>query len=362
MNQKTDTCRRGTFEFLFCLKQKHIVPGDAGIVRDGGKPPFVMYNHYEEVNVKVILVILLILMAGCSSNAPAVEAKETDKTEEIVEEVVEEKAEDPNEESRSPTMDEVLLPVADGVVVYGDSLVTIDYSHADQGYLMAKTNTDNHKRIKIQIMKDDATYNYDINKNNEYETYTFNMGDGRYTIRGLENVSGDRYAVLFTFNVDVQMAEENLPYLYPNQIVDFNSETEAVAKSFELTKDCKTELQRVQAIYDFCVTITYDWDQMEAVQNSYVLPILDETLELKTGICFDYAALMSCMLRVQHIPCKVVTGYVEQGYHAWVEVYIDNVGWINPETYFEKKTWTLVDPTYDSMGGYDGDYSVKYRY
>lgn len=86
-------------------------------------------------------------------------------------------------------------------------------------------------------------------------------------------------------------------------------------------------------------------------------------MEIKTGICFDYAALMTCMLRVQQIPTKLMTGYVEEGYHSWVEVYLKDIGWIDPRIYFESEVWTLIDPTFDAMDEpYKGSYEVKYNY
>ena len=87
------------------------------------------------------------------------------------------------------------------------------------------------------------------------------------------------------------------------------------------------------------------------------------TLAEGRGICFDYAALMSAMLRVQQIPTRLITGYVDEGYHAWVEVYVQNEGWINPEILFESRQWTRMDPTYASVGmNYKGQYQDKYRY
>ena len=53
--------------------------------------------------------------------------------------------------------------------------------------------------------------------------------------------------------------------------------------------------------------ITYDTELAETVKSGY-LPVLDKVLESKKGICFDYAALMTGMLRSQSVPCKLVVG------------------------------------------------------
>ncbi len=300
------------------------------------------------MKLKIITCLLLLVTSGCS----AISGGESFSNEGIE-----------NETSASPTIEEVRTPEALGVNVKSDGLVEVDYSNITQGYIQVKTLSEDHARLKIQIKKGEELYNYDVNKEYEYETLPLNMGDGSYTVSAFENIEGDRYALLYEFNIDVTLENELVPYLYPNQTVDYTMESEAVKKSFELTAGLTTELERVQAIYDFITdNIDYDWDKVEEVQGQYVLPIVDETLSLEKGICFDYAALMSTMLRVQNIPTKLRTGYVEEGYHAWVEVYISNIGWIAPHIYFESQTWTLIDPTFDSIDGYDGSYENKYSY
>ncbi len=266
--------------------------------------------------------------------------------------------------SESPKLEDVKIPQAPGSSVKSDDVVLIDYSNIKHGYIQAKTKTANHKKLKIQVIKEEVTYNYDLNFDDIYETYPLNMGDGHYIIRALENIEDTRYALLFEFEVDVELENELYPYLYPNQVSNYDKSTQAVIKSFEITQSLETELERVQAIYDYIVSnIDYDWGKVDEVKGVYVLPVVDETLESESGICFDYAALMTSMLRSQNIPTKLVTGYVDEGYHAWIEVYISNIGWIAPHVYFEEEYWTLVDPTFDSLNkNYKGSYETKYTY
>lgn len=269
-----------------------------------------------------------------------------------------------NPESKSYTFDEILWPSADGVNVNSDSKVLIDYSNSAQGYFMAKTLTEDHARIKIMVLKGEEKYTYDLNKDNTYEVFPLNMSDGSYTVKVYENIQDDAYALLFDTNFEVTLENEFVPYLYPNQVVDYDTNTLCLQKSFELVKDDKTELDRVQHIYSWVIdNVVYDWDKVDEVQGKYVLPVLDEIYQEKKGICFDYAALMSAMLRVQHIPTKVVTGMVDEGYHAWIEVYIENMGWIKPHVYFNSGEWTTMDPTYDARDQeYKGDYEIIYTY
>ena len=100
--------------------------------------------------------------------------------------------------------------------------------------------------------------------------------------------------------------------------------------------------------------------------------MVDKVLEAKKGICFDYSAVMAAMLRSQGIPCKLVIGYAGTVYHAWINVYIEGVGWVDKAIYFDGKTWTLMDPTFVSTGKGSAsimkyvttasNYSAKYAY
>ena len=69
------------------------------------------------------------------------------------------------------------------------------------------------------------------------------------------------------------------------------------------------------------------------------------TLSTGKGICFDYAALMTAMLRSQGIPTKLEIGYSGEVYHAWISTYIDEIGWVDNVIQFDGKSWSLIDPT-----------------
>ena len=120
-----------------------------------------------------------------------------------------------------------------------------------------------------------------------------------------------------------------------------------------------TELEKVQAIYEYVIhALAYDTSLASTVQTGY-LPDLDAVLEAKKGICFDYAALMTGMLRSQSIPCKLVVGYAGEAYHAWISVYTEKDGWIDNVIYFDGATWKRMDPTFASSGE-QSDEIMKY--
>ena len=259
------------------------------------------------------------------------------------------------------TYDEILWPTQPGQLVYESNGYTIDYSNAEYGYISVLSPSSD-STLKAQVSLGDTVYTYTL-VSNEYVIVPLQMGNGVYSIRLLKNKDGSTYVVSASTKIDIELVDETTAYLYPNQIVNYNKETQAIIKSFELTQEADSEIERVYEIYQYIIkNIDYDYDKAEIAQTKFILPIIDETYLIEKGICFDYASLMSAMLRVQHIPTRVVTGYVEQGYHAWVEVYIKDTGWINPSVYFESELWGRVDPTFDSMGSYDGDYQNQDYY
>ena len=116
--------------------------------------------------------------------------------------------------------------------------------------------------------------------------------------------------------------------------------------------------------------VKYDDEKAENVQSGY-LPSVDETLKTKKGICFDYAALMTAMLRSQGIPTKLEIGYSGDIYHAWISTHITDIGWVNGIIQFDGTSWSLMDPTFaanssesslKSFIGNGSNYKTKYVY
>lgn len=271
---------------------------------------------------------------------------------------------------QKPAGSDVRTPVASGSVTYGNGRATIDASNTSNGYVMIKY-TGGQSRIKIQIAKS-TTYTYDLNARNTYEVFPFTEGNGTYSIKIFENVSGNQYAQVMSQNISVSLVDEFAPFLTPNQYVNFSNGSAAVNKGAELAASAADEIGVVTNVYNYVINnITYDTAKAASVQSGY-LPNVDQVLAQKTGICFDYAALMTAMLRSQDIPTKLVIGYSGGLYHAWVNVYIDNIGWVDNFIYFDGHNWSLMDPTFASSGGqsesikqYIGNgsnYQAKYTY
>lgn len=267
-------------------------------------------------------------------------------------------------DSLPQSIESMHIPQENGTESFSDGeYVNVDVSNSSSGYIMAKLIGRSNQKIKLMIEKDQKKYSYDIN-NEQYLAFPLQMGDGLYEFRILKQVSGDEYARLATKQMDVQLENEFTPFLYPSQIVNYDIDSEAVKLSFSLVKDETNDLQRIAKLYEYVVTnITYDQEKADAVSNRFVLPNPDETLASKKGICFDYAALLATMLRAQNIPTRLVTGYTDIEYHAWVEIYLENEGWINPKVFFDKGDWSRMDPTFAASDmDYEGKYEQVYIY
>lgn len=265
----------------------------------------------------------------------------------------------------------VLTPEASGTLVYENELAVIDASHTQEGYFMVKYLGSNPK-VKLRINGPNGSeYTYLLSGAGGYETFSFPCGNGSYQVQIFENISGDSYAVAHSADLSVTLTDSLSPFLYPNQYVNFTSSSNTVAKGSELAKGARSDLDVVENIYQYVISqISYDNDKAASVAYGY-LPVVDETLRSGKGICFDYAALMTAMLRSQRIPTRLEVGYSGEAYHAWISTYIQEKGWVDNIIEFDGSSWTLMDPTLaasnssKAVAKYIGDgsnYTVKYSY
>lgn len=299
----------------------------------------------------LLIAIFCLLLGGCSGSSSA-----------------------SRKEHSGPPRDstpKVLTPSADGVTVYQNDFASIDASNTSQGYVMVKYNGTNEK-VKLRITcPDQSCYTYLISDRGAYDTFPLTAGNGSYALQVLENVAGDTYTVSLAQSINVSIEDEFLPFLYPNQYVNFHTDSKAVSKGSDLAKDTYSDLDVVQNIYNYVIkNISYDTEKAQNVSYGYV-PDIDDTLSSKKGICFDYAALMTSMLRSQNIPTKLEVGYSGDAYHAWISTYIDDKGWVDDIIQFNGNTWQIMDPTLAATNDsaavkkYIGDgshYVVKYTY
>lgn len=238
-----------------------------------------------------------------------------------------------------------LVPVADGTKETHNDVASIDYSHASEGYVCANY-TGSCPKVKIRVTSPDSTvYTYDLHGNG-YEVFPLSSGSGDYEVTIYENISGTNYSTCLYEKVSAAITDEFTPFLYPNQYVNFSADSRVVAKGAELAATAASDLEVITNIYDYITAnITYDYAKASDPPTGYTSDV-DAILTSGTGICLDYAAVMTSMLRSQRIPTRLEVGYAQDAYHAWISVYTEETGWLNGIIEFDGKVWTLVDPTF----------------
>ena len=262
-------------------------------------------------------------------------------------------------------------PVASGTAVEKNDKAVVDYSNTKDGYVMVNFTASTSKRLKVQVSGPSTKYTYDLSAG-AWTTFPLSDGNGNYTVTVFENTSGSKYAKVLNASFKVALSDEFAPFIRPNQYVDYSNAPNTVKQAQSLAGGVSDPLQKVEKIYDFVgKNLTYDQQKAETVKSGY-LPVLDTVLSSKKGICFDYAALMTGMLRSQGVPCKLVVGYAGQAYHAWISVWTAETGWVDGAIYFNGSTWQRMDPTFasssnssESVMKYIGDgsnYTTKYVY
>lgn len=279
-----------------------------------------------------VFLCLCLLLSGCSSSQAGSNPVTDNST-----------SQKPGSRDNTPR---VLSPAADQTPCYTSDVTTIDASHTDEGYLMVDY-TGSNKKVKLQITgSDQVTYTYDLHGG--YEVFPLTAGNGNYTVTVFENISDTNYATAMSEELSVTITNEFGPYLYPNQYVNFNEDSLAVAEASSLASSANSDLDVVAAVYNYIISnFTYDYDKAATVASGY-LPDVDEVFTTRTGICFDYASVMATMLRSQGIPTRLEVGYMEDVYHAWISTYIEEIGWINGIIEFDGNQWEMLDPTFAS--------------
>jgi len=253
----------------------------------------------------------------------------------------------------APAVPIVLVPEAPGSKVEKNDKAIIDHSNTADGYIMIKWLTDTSNQLRVLITgPSDTQYTYTIFPNGVFNVFPLSDGNGSYDINVVEQTEGDRYALALNLKIKVTLKDEFAPFLRPNQFVNFSENSNVVIKAAELVTGKESFPDKIEAVYDFVVNnISYNVDfanEVVAGQHKGYLPDVDAVLASRKGICFDYAALMTAMLRSQGIPTKLVIGYAGEVRHAWISVFSEETGWVDGAVFFDGESWTLMDPTFAS--------------
>ena len=252
----------------------------------------------------------------------------------------------------------------------------VDYSNISQGYISARYSGAS-ARAKLRIICGDVVNDHDLNVDGAFEYYPLTEGSGDYNIQLYEQLEGKMYSEVINITVTANIADDVVPYTYPNRYVMYEQGSDCVYKAAEVCAGVDDTIEKIAAIFGYITTnITYDYDLADKVSNGSIgvyVPDPDSVLTRKKGICFDYASLFAAMLRSQGIPSRLVIGYAKENiYHAWNEVYTTETGWISTELLLKLKGYNIVDSTFYAntpdkprIAAYimdSGNYAAIYRY
>lgn len=231
-----------------------------------------------------------------------------------------------------------IYPEATGDQVKSGKSVTLDYSHADQGYVMIK-HSGTQKKLMVQITMGKYKAQHYMRGDGEYDVFALPQGSGKYKIGIFEHKSGKNYAQLMSETVNAKIEDEFSPFVMPNRYTNYTAEMAAVAKADELFAGLTEDKDKINAAWEYLkANMVYDYVKAATIQGTPdYTPVVDEILQSGKGICFDYSALFGTMLRSHGIPTQMIFGYLKAAgnkqYHAWNNVYLDG-------------EWHLMDSTF----------------
>lgn len=240
-------------------------------------------------------------------------------------------------------------PVASGDKVLQKGSLTVDASHVEEGYIMAKGKASSSK-LKLRIALGETICTYDLNGSGEYETFPLQLGSGSYKCSLYKNIKGNKYSTEGSVSFKVKLEDENIAFLYPNQYVNYGPENPAVQLSAQICEGLESDEEKFAAIRDYVKqNFLYDFVKATTVPAGS-MPDIETCINTRMGICQDLTAMVACMMRVQGIPCKMVIGYADRSYHAW------NSALVNGE-------WQMLDVTAELKGISSGvTYTVERCY
>lgn len=168
------------------------------------------------------------------------------------------------------------------------------------------------KRYKLRISSGDDLDTYDISPGVK-DAFPLKYGNGCYHVVLYEQTYDNKYAAVWNKDIDAKLDDPTAWCLYPNQYVNYSTDIKHLANKFHSYEEVCHFIKQ-----------NFSYDYIKAIRKvSGMLPDIQETLETHMGICQDLSALTVALLRCAGIKSKLVIGYADQRYHAWVESYVD---------------------------------------
>ncbi len=164
------------------------------------------------------------------------------------------------------------------------------------------------------------------------------LADDENELQSLLDVLNDQTKESITVN-DIQRCRQAV---YDNYLEDIVLSDEVEQYLLDITKDARTDTDKLRAIEEELSTFTYTLTPgqlPETVTNS--AEFLDYfLLESREGYCNYFATAFTLLARAQGMPARFVQGFCvptkdsletkvySDMAHAWPEVYLEDIGWI----------------------------------
>lgn len=219
-----------------------------------------------------------------------------------------------------------------GNIIENGELV-LDINEIKDGYFKAKIKNKSSRKFKLKVRGPDfEEVLYDLNNKCKYEIFPVQFGDGSYTIELYRNVFVTKYKNVGRVETTFTLPNPDAPFLHQNQYVNYSEETyvklykiiqqisypymaSEKSKGNRRERYCREIIRYIGDIYKYKLTL---------LPKEGTLPNIDKCLKTKKGICQDFAALAVALMRLLEIPAKLVIGYADGHYHAWVVAHIYN--------------------------------------
>ena len=303
-------------------------------------------KHLKINILAVLFAVTAFLLCSCGSSGQTAEPDQSVPAQTAAAEEVEDDAVPKAMPGGGSWEPEFRSSSFDSSAAEGNDEVMVDMSSVSKGYVAIHCEPTDTK-IKFQVIKGDLTVTYSVVTGKD-QIFPLQSGDGNYVFRVMKNITDKKYAELYKCEAQVTIADPLDPFLRPNQYADYTQNSECVKFAGSLAEGSASKQDFIAAVYDYIVkNVTYDREKAATVQSGY-LPVPDDTLSTKKGICFDYASLAASMLRSQGVPTQIIFGYVSPNdvYHAWNKFYTEEGGWQLVEFKVNGGDWNRIDLTF----------------
>ena len=266
-------------------------------------------------------------------------------------------------------------PTAPGVETAARLGATIDYSNANEGYVIVTNAGYPDKKCKVRILKESHAQNFSLPNElvPQAKTIPLCFGNGLYEVQVYRQTTGTFYEQILAVKRLVNLNSPLAPFLYPNTYAEYTPASKCVAKAGEVCTGKVIDVERLATIFRWIVEHTeYDPAFADLAREGKVdgwwLPNPDDVLKEGKTICLGYTSLMAAMCRSQGVPAKLVVGRISSGaLHAWNEVWVENTGTVGGIP-LKAKSWTRIDVTNldgsgERLAAYvqnDANYTMEY--